>query len=129
MANDQLMGINYTGGNQWDSSTTNTSGKTTSGKIFSDQAANKLLYDLLSADGGISSILSGQGLVGGSDSSSTTLMSQDFMTKVYGELANVMAQNVSTTEGLQKTNASSKTKKTSIGLDPSKAIGKLFGIG
>jgi hypothetical protein len=60
-------------------------------KQLSQEAIDKLVYDALSGAGGLADLVTMGNTTGGSNSSSTQLMSQDFMTKVIGELANVTA--------------------------------------
>jgi len=90
------------GGTERNSSVGNSLGTTSKRRILSSEAQNKLIYDLLAADNGLASILSGQNMVGASNSSSQTLMAQDFMTKALGELALVTAEEVGTTTGESK---------------------------
>lgn len=65
-------------------------------KELSQEAINKLIYDALSSDHGLASLASGENLTGGSKSSSKTLLAQDMMTKLIGELASVTAKNTET---------------------------------
>lgn len=65
---------------------------TTTRKVLSEEAINKLIYDALSSDQGLAALASGENLAGGSKSSSKTLLAQDMMTKLIGELASVTAE-------------------------------------
>jgi len=86
---------------------------TTTGKVLSQDAINKLIYDVSSADQGFASLATGENLAGGYASSSKALLAQDFMVKLIGELANVTAQTVSTEQGTaSKQSVSSSTKKS-----------------
>jgi hypothetical protein len=81
-----------------DRGSTNASGTKTTQKILSQEAVDKLIYDVLSSDQGLASLASGENLSGGFNSSSKSLMAQDFMTKLIGELAIGTAQTVEDTE-------------------------------
>jgi len=86
------------------------SGSSSKRRVLSPEAQNKLLYDILSADAGIANILSGQNIVGASNSSSQQLMSQDFMAKALGELALVTAEEIGTSQEQKK----AKEKKAGL---------------
>jgi hypothetical protein len=66
-------------------------------KNLSQEAIDKLIYDALSSDGGLAALASGENLAGGSKSSSKTLLAQDMMTKLIGELASITAETETTT--------------------------------
>ena len=83
-----------------------TSGTKTTQKILSQEAINKLIYDVMSSDQGLASLASGENLSGGFNSSSKTLLAQDLMTKLIGELAIGTAQTV---EDTQSSTASKKS--------------------
>lgn len=85
-----------------DSKVLDTSGTSTKQRVLPQEAIDKLLYDILSQDQGLANLLSGQGMMGGSKSSSATLMAQDFMAKALGELALITAPEVTTSEASQK---------------------------
>ena len=78
-------------------------------KVLSQDAINKLIYDVASADQGFASLATGENLAGGYASSTKALLAQDFMTKLIGELANVTAETVTAGES---TKQSSSTKKS-----------------
>lgn len=88
-------------------SSTSTSKSSTSKtqRVFDQAAIDKLVYDVLSADQGLASLASGENLSGGFNSSAKTLQTQDFLTKLIGELAVANAPQV--TES-QETSKSSK---------------------
>ena len=93
--------------------TQNAQQTTTTGKVLTQDAINKLIYDVSSADAGFASLATGENLGGGYASSSKAILAQDFMVKLIGELANVTAQTVSTEVGsAKKTSTSSSTKKS-----------------
>ena len=68
----------------------------TTKKNISQEAINKLIYDALSSDQGLAALASGENLAGGSKSASKTLLAQDMMTKIVGELAAVTAETTET---------------------------------
>lgn len=69
-----------------------TTGSKTTQKMLTQEGINKLIYDALSSDQGLAALASGENLSGGFKSSSKTLLAQDMMTKLVGELANVTAK-------------------------------------
>lgn len=80
---------------------------------ISDDAVNKIIYDVLSADQGLAQLVSGQNIAGGSKSSTTSLMAQDFTTKIVGEIAKLRATEVTTGT------ASEQSKGSQIGANAS----------
>lgn len=78
----------------WNKDKTNTESTKVTQKIFDQTAIDKLIYDVLSADRGLASIASGENLSGGFNSSTKTLQTQDFLTKLIGELAIANAPTV-----------------------------------
>lgn len=87
----------------------NTRGTNTQKKVLSQDAINKLIYDVLSSDQGLSALASGENISGGFNSSTKGLMAQDLVTKLVGELANVTAETVATNSSHQ-----SETKKKGV---------------
>lgn len=83
----------------WDSIISNNNrqynvGWKSSQRQLSQEAIDKLIYDVMSSDQGLAALSSGENLSGGSNSSVKTLMAQDMMTKLIGELATVTAKTV-----------------------------------
>lgn len=93
-------------------------GYTSKKRILSQEAQDKLIYDILSADQGLAQLVSGDGIVGGYGSSSKTLMAQDFITKALGELALVTAEEYTgtgtTSKKVNKKIGGSITGKASV---------------
>jgi len=75
----------------------------TTQKNLSQEAIDKMIYDVLSGDGGLAALGSGENLVGGSKSSSKTLLAQDMMAKIIGELAKVTAPETTTFDEVKTT--------------------------
>lgn len=98
------------------SETQQASQTTTTGKVLSQSAVDKLIYDVLSSDTGLASLATGENLSGGYAASTKALLAQDFVTKLVGELANVTAQTVSTEVGSASKTSKSSTTKASGGL-------------
>ena len=88
----------------------------TSQKVLSQDAINKLIYDVASADQGFASLATGENLAGGYAASTKALLAQDFMTKLIGELANVTAKTVTTESGTASKQTSASSTKKSGGL-------------
>lgn len=82
-------------------------------RVFDQAAIDKLVYDVLASDRGLASLASGENLSGGFNSSTKTLQTQDFLTKLIGELAIASAPEVTQedrTERVQDKKASSRVK-------------------
>jgi hypothetical protein len=90
----------------------NLSGTKTSQVQFDQTAIDKLVYDVLSSDRGLASLASGENLSGGFNSSTKTLQTQDFLTKLIGELAVAGAKKVETEDSV--TRQDKKGSKTVI---------------
>jgi hypothetical protein len=87
-------------------------GTGTKQRVFDQTAIDKLVYDVLSSDRGLASLASGENLSGGFNSSTKTLQTQDFLTKLIGELAVASAPEVTTSE--QQSSQTSKKKASVI---------------
>jgi hypothetical protein len=74
-----------------------TNGTTTSRKVLSKEAFDKIVYDVLSSDQGLASLAGGENSSGGYGSSTKSQLAQDLVTKLSGELASITAPTVSTT--------------------------------
>jgi hypothetical protein len=101
------------GNRQTTEQNTSQSGTRTQQKILTPEAINKLIYDVMSSDNGLAQLATGEKGSGGSLSSTKSLMAQDLITKLVGELAGVTAQNV-TTESAQSNSNSTSKKKSSV---------------
>jgi hypothetical protein len=88
------------------------SGTSTKQRVFDQAAIDKLIYDVLASDRGLASLASGESLSGGFNSSTKTLQTQDFLTKLIGELAVASAPEVTETE--QQSTQTSKKKASVI---------------
>lgn len=75
----------------------------TTQKNLSQEAIDKLIYDVMSSDAGLASLVQGETLAGGSRGSTKSLMAQDFTTKLIGELANVTAATTRTSGEVKTT--------------------------
>lgn len=81
---------------------TSTSGTRTTKKNISQEAIDKILYDVFSSDQGLAALANAENASGGYKSSSKTLLAQDLIAKVTGEIANLTAETVETTSGSTK---------------------------
>jgi hypothetical protein len=93
-----------------DSSTS--SGTRTTQKMLSQEGIDKIVYDILSSDQGLAALSSAENASGGYGSSSKTLLAQDLIAKVAGEIANITAPTVETSN--QKTVNKKASAKTVI---------------
>lgn len=93
--------------------TSTTTGTSTSQRVLSQQAIDKIIYDVLSADSGLASLATGENLSGGYANSTKALLAQDFVVKLAGELATVTAPTITNTTQNQQTQqqSTSKSKK------------------
>lgn len=82
---------------------TNIDGTTVKQRVFDQTAIDKLVYDVLSSDRGLASLASGENLSGGFNSSTKTLQTQDFLTKLIGELAIASAPEITKEDKTQRT--------------------------
>ena len=78
-------------------------GTQTTQKVLSQDAVNKLIYDVLSSDQGLAALSSGENISGGFKSSSKGLLAQDLITKIVGELATITAPTVVTNQDIKST--------------------------
>lgn len=78
----------------WGKGKTNFDGTTVKQRQLSQEAIDKFIYNTLSSDQGLAALASGENLSAGFNSSSKTLLAQDMMTKLIGELALVTAPEV-----------------------------------
>jgi len=88
------------------------SGTSSTRRVLSQEAIEKLIYDVLSSDQGLANLATGENMTGAAKTSSKSLMAQDFATKLIGELATVTAEQV--TEQEQQSTQTTKTKRTVI---------------
>lgn len=65
-------------------------------KVLSQEAIDKLIYDVMSSDQGLSALATGENASGGYNSTTKSLMAQDLITKLTGEIANITAPTIVT---------------------------------
>ena len=97
---------------QKQTTTTAKSGTSSTQRVFNQEAIDKLIYDVLASDQGLASLAAGENLSGGFNSSAKTLQTQDFLTKLIGELAVASAPTL--TESQESSTQTSKKKATVI---------------
>ncbi len=71
-------------------------------KMLSEEAMDKIVYDVLASDKGLAALATGENLSGGFNTSSKGLLAQDLAVKVAGELANITADEWTQTSGKKK---------------------------
>lgn len=98
------MGINIGFGRNSESST---NGQTTQ-KILDQKGIDKIIYDVMASDQGLSALATGENASGGYNSTTKSLLAQDLITKITGEIANITAPTV--------TSSSSSKSSKSAGL-------------
>lgn len=79
---------------------------TTTQKILDQKGIDKIIYDVMSSDQGLAALASGENASGGYNSTTKSLLANDLITKITGEIANITAPTVQTT-------TSSKSSKNS----------------
>ena len=87
------------------------SGTSKTQRVFDQTAIDKLIYDVMASDQGLASLAAGENLSGGFNSSAKTLQTQDFLTKLIGELAIASAPQI--TES-QESSTQTNKKKSSV---------------
>ena len=97
------------------SGSTSESGTKTTQRSLSQEAVDKLIYDVLSSDSGLAAIATAENVSGGSRSSSKTLMAQDLIAKVVGEIANITAPVIETASSQSTSSAKKSEKKGALG--------------
>lgn len=86
---------------------TNTDGIQTTQKKLSQEAVDKIMYDILSSTDGLAALAGGENGSGGFNSSTKGLLAQDLSVKLAGEIANLTAETVTGT--YQKTSTDNQT--------------------
>lgn len=97
----------------WNKTKVNTDNTTVRRKEITQEAVDKYIYDVLSSDQGLAALSSGENISAGFNSSSKTLMAQDMMTKLIGELAQITAADI--TEEDKTTRQDEKKSKAGLG--------------
>lgn len=88
-------------------------GTTVNKNVISQEAFNKIIYDVMSSDQGLASLASGENASGGFGSSTKTLQAQDFSSKLIGELAKLRSESVQQ-EDTKKTEIAAGAKGGSV---------------
>jgi hypothetical protein len=83
-------------------------GTVKSKKNISQEGINKIIYDILASDQGLASLGGIENASGGFKSSTKSLLSQDLIAKITGEIANLTAETV-------QTNDTQTVKRSAIG--------------
>jgi hypothetical protein len=68
--------------------------KTSRKKNISQEAVDKIVYDVLSSDQGLSALATSENASGGFGSSTKALMAQDLIAKITGEIGKITAEDV-----------------------------------
>lgn len=104
--------------NGFTSAAASTSGTQTSQKKLDQAAVDKLVADVLGSDQGLAALAQGENVSGAFGTTMKTQLAQDLVTKLVGEIANITAPTVTTTNQAQKqessTQQSGKKKATVI---------------
>jgi len=80
--------------NQW----TDQTGTISKKKNISQEGIDKIIYDIMSSDKGLANLGALENSSGGYGATDKTLMAQDLMTKLAGEIAILTAEDVQTTD-------------------------------
>jgi hypothetical protein len=84
-------------------------------KNLSDEAINSLIYDIMSSDQGLAALATGENASGGYKSSTKSLASQDLIAKIFGQLANVTAETVTSETGQSSSRQNSNKSSGKVG--------------
>ena len=90
-------------------------GTRTTQKQFSQEAIDKTIYDIMSADQGLAALATAENASGGYGSSSKTLLAQDLIAKVAGTIAQITAPEVETTSSKNVKKSFSQTAGAKMG--------------
>jgi hypothetical protein len=93
---------------------TNYQGTKTVARQFDQKAIDKVIYDIMASDQGLSALASAENASGGAKSSSKTLLAQDLIAKVAGTIAQLTAPEVTSTQGSSDNTKRSTSVKTVI---------------
>lgn len=69
---------------------------------LSQEAVDKIIYDIMSSDKGLASLATGENLSGGFGATTKGLLAQDMITKLAGEIAMITAPEVTEEHGKKK---------------------------
>lgn len=93
-------------------------GTQTSQKVLNQDALNKIITDVLGSDQGLAALAQGENVSGAFGTTAKTQLAQDLVSKLVGEIANITAPTITTTDQAQKqessTQQSGKKKATVI---------------
>lgn len=103
--------IGLSGGVQSGSQSMSGSGTQTSKLNITQEGFDKIVQDIMGSEQGLAQLLQGQSVAGLYGASTNTLLAQDFVSSLAGELAKVTAENVTTKEEQSQT----KSKQKSLG--------------
>ena len=70
---------------------------------LSQEGMNKMIYDILSSDQGLAALATGEGNSGGFGSTTRSLLAQDLVVKIAGELGKLTAETVETRDETKTT--------------------------
>ena len=90
------------------SQTGNVSGTQKQQRVLSQEGTYKIIADVLGGDVGLSALAQGENVSGLSGTSIKTMLAQDLVAKLVGEIANITAPIITTTDQTTTTQAKSK---------------------
>lgn len=91
-------------------------GNSTSRRVFSQEAMDKIMQDMLASEQGLAALAQGENVSGAAGSTMKTQLTQDLLAKVAGELASLTAETVTTQEQTAKQEQQQTQSKKSGGL-------------
>lgn len=92
------MGDIFKGNFGFDFGSESQSGTRTTQKVLSQQGIDKIIYDIMSSDKGLAALATAENASGGYRSSTKPLLAQDLVAKIAGEIANITAPTVETSQ-------------------------------
>ena len=96
-------------GKSWLSGKETTKSQQTQQRSISAEAMNKIMSDMLGSEQGLAALATGESASGSFGSTTKTQLSQDFLTKIAGELASLTAPMITNIEQ-EKTKAEQQTQ-------------------
>lgn len=96
---------------------TNLDDTTVRRRELSQEAVDKMIYDILSSDSGLAALAAGENITGGHSSAAKSLMAQDLMTKIAGEIALITAPEITERDSVQREdtkNAKAQSRAISV---------------
>lgn len=114
------MSVNGQYGESWGKTNFDRLVGTSKQRVLTQEGMNKIIMDILGSDQGLAALAQGENSSGGFSSTTKSLLAQDLVVKIAGELANITAPEISTTK--EDSTTRKRDKNMSIGGDTKTVI-------